>query len=132
MAHATEADLTAWLEGSGLAVPADAERQLERASLLVDRATVAAVYDTDEAGTATDQDVLDALSDATCAQVEWWIETGDELGRTAGLTSAGIGSVNLSWGGPGDSTGGSTSRLADRAVDVLVVAGLTPKVGVGA
>lgn len=124
MAHATEQDLTDWLAGSGLAVPADADRQLERASLLVDRATVAARYDPD------DPDIIQALSDATCAQVEWWLASGDELGETSQWSDMAIGSARLARQA-GTAADRDDGRLAARAKDVLIVSGLTPAVTVG-
>lgn len=123
MAYATVAQLTAWLDPTP--VPDDAERQLDRASQLIDRATVAAVYDVTD-GTATDADVLQALADSTCAQVAWWMATGDELGDVGRWTSVSIGSASLSTGG--GSGGGSTRRLAPAAAEILVTAGLVPAV----
>lgn len=67
--HATEQDLTAWLPtGVDIDEPA---RLLDRASVLVDQ-YVRAPYD------PADEATLQALSDATCATVEAWIETGEE------------------------------------------------------
>lgn len=70
MAYATTAELATYLnvaEGD-LTV---GDRELERASELLDDVIVA-TYTTD------DSDVETALQDATCAQVEYWIELGEE------------------------------------------------------
>lgn len=71
MAHATTAQLAAWLAVEEGDLPGDAERLLDRASETIDE-TVVAPYDDD------DSDILDVLADATCAQVEFWIEVGEE------------------------------------------------------
>lgn len=126
MAYATVAELEAWL---GQTPPADAERLLDRASGLVDRATVAAVYKVDDQGAPTNPDMAATLRDATCAQVEYWIETGDEMAAMSTLSSVAIGSVRL---GTGQQGGGASPRLAPRAADLLIVGGLNPRPGVGA
>ncbi|MFA9432886.1 MULTISPECIES: hypothetical protein [unclassified Egicoccus] len=124
MAHATVAQLTAWLAHSAIAAPADNEagRLLERASVTVDRATVAAIYAVNDQNDPTDDKVRQAFVDATCAQVEWWLVTGDEYGQTAGLHHVTQGSANIS---------GRFPRLAPRARDILVTAGLGAAVAVG-
>lgn len=71
MAYATKAELASYLNVNEADLPDDAERLLDRASELIDE-TVVAVYDTD------DEDVQAALRDATAAQVEFWIEVGEE------------------------------------------------------
>ncbi len=74
-AYATVAQLTAWLP-SGTSV-SDADRQLLRASELIDE-HVRTAYTVDSSGIPTDADVAAALSDATCAVVEAWLEVGEE------------------------------------------------------
>lgn len=129
MAYATVQQLTAWLGGES-AVPSDADRLLDRASELIDTATVAAVYATDVDGQPTEHRVIDGLRDATCAQVEYWLETGDELGVAGAYGSVSIGSVTLSGSTRGGSGGSGPARLAPRARDVLIRAGLGPRVAV--
>lgn len=126
MAYATYAQLSTWI-GSSQTVPAEAEgdRLLARASSLIDRALIAAIYDVDSSGDPTDADVIQALADAACAQVAWWIKTGDELGDDGRWTSVSIGSARLSRGnGNGAST---SSRLAPQVLDILITAGLNPR-----
>lgn len=111
-AYATTAELAAWL---GTDPPADAERQLRRASELLD-ATVYGAYSVDSVtGLPADPDAAAVLRDAACAQVEFWVEVGeahDFDGGAGGQISIG----GLAMRRP--------SRLADRALDLLRTAGL--------
>lgn len=122
-AYATTGELAAWLED---AVPKKAGRMLRRASRYVDTLIRCAVYDVDEHAMPTDPAVAAALRDATCAQVEWWDETGDEgTGGAVALAGASIGSVRL--GGAATSAPGGTvpPGVAPAAWSALVAAGLT-------
>lgn len=93
MPYATNEQLGTYLQGSAIGVPEDAARLLVRASELIDDHTAAAVYDVDTAGAPTYQPVIDALANAVCAQVEYWL-TGDEeddiLGPTQGAAIGGM------------------------------------------
>lgn len=68
-------EVTGWLPAG--TVVADADRLLRRASELVDEA-VRVPFAVDEDGLPTDTDKAQALADATCAQVEDWLEVGEE------------------------------------------------------
>lgn len=71
---ATISDLTARLS-SAYTVPADADTLLVKASELIDDATqgrAQEVYD------GTDVDLKLLLAQATCDQVEYWLEVGEE------------------------------------------------------
>lgn len=70
--------LAAWL-GDDQTVPAawDQTRVLERASRVVDR-LITGVYAIDGDEQPTDDDVAAAMSEATCAVVEYWIAAGGE------------------------------------------------------
>lgn len=68
--YATAEALTAWL---GYQPPANAEVLLTRASLVIDDLLVGVRYDVDGDSLPTDTDVAEALSDAVCAQVAWWL-----------------------------------------------------------
>ncbi|MES9804923.1 hypothetical protein [Streptomyces cinereoruber] len=59
---------------TGTTAPANAARLLARASRLVDRAVVASLYDTDLSGYPADTDIRDGFRDATCVQVEAWVD----------------------------------------------------------
>jgi hypothetical protein len=56
--------------------PSNAGSLLRSASLIVARETKAAFYDTDDTGMPTDAMVLDAFTQATCAQVCQWVTLG--------------------------------------------------------
>lgn len=124
--YATRADLEAYLPAA-LTLPAEPEatRMLTRASEVVDDLLVTAVYDVDAGLLPTDTTVAEALRQATCAQVAWWIETGDETGAAAQYQSVSIGSVSLSRGysGAGSSTG-TAQRISDDAMRHLRRVGL--------
>jgi hypothetical protein len=76
LAYATTAQLGTWI---GVASPADAARLLDRASTVIDYALIGAIYNVDGTGSPTDANVIQAVQDATCAQVEWWLANNDEL-----------------------------------------------------
>lgn len=116
--YATTADLAEHLEA---APPEGARRLLRQASQDVEHATRSAIYATDTGGFPTDPAVIAAFKGATCAQVEWWGETGDAFGVQGSYASVKIGSVALS-GGPG--TTGTRGDLADNARTILDNAGL--------
>lgn len=90
MPHATSAQLAAY---TGAAAPSDADRLLTRASEVIDAALLTATYSVDSIGTAREADVLTALQNATCAQVEFWLagdEEDDVLGPTQGYAVGGM------------------------------------------
>lgn len=114
MAYATSAELASSdFLPADLDVPTDVDRLLSRASRAVDRLLLLAscVYAVDDDGLPTDDRVVAALRDATCAQAAWWIETGDEAGTASVVQSASSG------GGP--SSSGPMPRWAPDAVDVI-------------
>lgn len=122
MSYATVDDLEAYVGRDDID---DAERKLERASSLVDEALIGAFYAVDASSNPTDADVIAAMRDATCAQVEWWEETGDELGAAGQYSSVGIGSVSLVRANSA-TTGQAPGLLCPRALGHLRVAGLYP------
>lgn len=127
MAYATRAALSTWV-GTSQTLPTDTEqdRLLERASQDIDLLLITAVYDVDSGGNPTDSDVAEALSDATCAQVEWWLEIGDEMGAASAWDDVAIGSVRLGRGNGSGGDGASTPPVAPRAAQRLQLAGLLP------
>ncbi|MGD6762047.1 hypothetical protein ACOKM5_24240 [Streptomyces sp. BH097] len=123
--YATPEQLTAW---TGRPAPPDADRLLERASEDVDDALTTAVYATDTAGMPTCPTTRQALADATCAQVEYQLATGDDGTGAAGRwDSVSIGPVSLSGRKDGPSAAGDVD-LAPRAHRALRRAGLLPGV----
>lgn len=124
--YATAADYTTWVgadeSDSTAVVPADIDRQLARASLDIERATLTAVYAVDDDGLPTDTAIAQAFEDATCAQVEAWQDTGDELGTGVTYDDVQIGSVRLARRNTSLST--TPGALAPRAATILSLAGL--------
>lgn len=116
MAYATAAEYASY---SGRTAPADIDRLLERASETIDSVVVAS-YAIDSDGDPTDAEIIAALRKATCAQVEWWDEGGDELGVMSQYSSVGVGSLNLSRG----QQAAKPSLLAPRAQGHLQTVGL--------
>ncbi|MFE0877313.1 hypothetical protein ACFW4X_21060 [Streptomyces smyrnaeus] len=123
--YATPEQLTAW---TGQPAPAGAERLLARASADIDDALLTAVYATDAAGMPTHPDTVQALADATCAQVEYQLAMGDDGTGAAGRwDSVSIGPVSLS-GRRQEPTASGDVDLAPRASRALKRAGLLPGV----
>jgi hypothetical protein len=121
--YATSTELATWL---GTAAPANADRLLTIAAHRIKRVIRHALYDTDTDGEATDEDVIAALRDATCAQVQYMTVTGDETGATRGATALSLGAASVSFAAPTDRDG--EPGLSDVAADILINAGLTPYV----
>lgn len=105
-------------------------KRLRSASIEVEKLTRRAVYETDDEGYPTDADVADAMSEATCAIVEYWESTDDPDGAESIAGAVKIGSVSL-----GTTSSAQTSkspyerlleRIGTRAVDILTNAGLIP------
>lgn len=124
--YATTSDYRNFVGGGP--VPADLDRaMLTAASRRIDRTLLGAIYAVDGDGLPTDCAVAAALRDATCAQVEDWIETGDNgTGSGATVSDVQIGSVRIgrAAGAPGNQPGGID--VARKALDILSVAGLYP------
>lgn len=113
VAYATEAELTAYLPDG--TVVTDADRLLARASELID-GTVTSSFAVDaDTDLPTDPDVAAALRDATCAQVEQWLEVGEE-NDIDGLAGT---QVSLT-----DYSGKRAPKVAPRAFRILQNAGL--------
>jgi hypothetical protein len=109
MAYATVQDLTGWLTGSDLTPPtgAKATHMLDRATDLVDEHVLSG-YDADDAGNPTNPDVIAALRDAVCAQVEQWLSVGEDNDTDGYPRGTGMSA-------PGVSTSARPARLAPRA-----------------
>lgn len=109
-AYATPADLAGYLR-SGTA-PSDAARLLARASELIDEAVMPNQIDLDNT------EHVAAASKATCLQVEWWLEEGEQRdthGPVSQLTASKTQEV-MGRSAP--------TYLAPRARRVLLLAGL--------
>lgn len=115
VAYATEAELAAFLSDGTTVV--DASRLLARASELLDE-RITAPFDVDaDTALPTDTTVASALSGACCAQVEFWLEVGEEH-DVSGLANRGaaVGHLRLDSLPP---------ELAPRARRILSSVGLT-------
>ncbi|MGW7416130.1 hypothetical protein [Streptomyces sp. NPDC054863] len=121
--YATPEQLSMWL---GTPAPSGAERLLARAGEDIDSALLTAIYRVDEDGDPIEPRVVAALADATCAQVEHWLATGDDGTGAGGVwDSVSIGPVSLS-GRSRTPSAASGVELAPRADRALRRAGLTP------
>ncbi|TFV91404.1 hypothetical protein [Blastococcus sp. CT_GayMR16] len=117
----TEPGQVAWLTADQLtAIGDDADRILLRATeLIAEHTTTGWTLNTD--GDPAVTEVREALRDATCAQVEQWLEVGEEndvAGYSRGA-AMGVGGVNLS---------SLPSILAPRARRILRLSGLNSAV----
>lgn len=114
LAHATEEQLNAYL-ADGVSVRGSG-RILVRASEVIDDHVRASYTLNTTTDLADDSDVALALADAVCAQVEFWLEVGEEHdvdGSAGGQISVG-----------GWSTNRLPPELAPRARRHLAAAGL--------
>lgn len=102
--YATTTDLANFLRD---VPPEHARKSLENASQLLEGALLTAIYPTDIDGYPTNPVHAAAFARAVCAIVEWWVETGDELGAGADWASASAGGVSVTKGGKSTTT---TSR----------------------
>jgi hypothetical protein len=116
--YATIADLEVYLAAEP---PVEAQRLLNRAQELIDDALISSPYVSDANGNPTDAGVLAALNKATCAQVEYWITNGDELGQLKQYQSYSIEGISVTRGGLA-----SSSDICDRAKAALRAGKLLP------
>lgn len=97
---------------------------LRRASTQVESYVRLARYETDDDGYPVDPGVSEAMTEATCAQVTWWDETGDVTGADAisGVTK--ILSVSLGSTAAGGQRSPAEARASAEAITILRNAGL--------
>lgn len=101
--------------------------RLRRASGVIDGITRLSRYLTDEDGYPTDAGITEAFTNATCAQVAYWLETDDPTGAISQEGSFSIGSVSI--GAVGRSAGNGApdeqgARIAPEAIEILQTVGL--------
>ena len=120
MAWATVDELTAFV-ADDTEIPGDAGRLLERASELVGYVTRFAVYDVNTDDEPTDTTVLAALRAATCAQVEYWLISGEDDDIGVEPTTISVGPLSVGWGASrtGVGSGFTAPILAPRAQRIL-------------
>lgn len=118
--YATAADYQAY---SGQTPPADIDRQLARASELLDSdVLMTAWYNTDPAtGLPTDATVAAAFSNAVSAQVEFWNEgPGEDVDISGPIQGVTIGSMSIQYGaGNNRIAAGTIAPRVYRALSVL-------------
>jgi hypothetical protein len=121
--YATAADYQTY---TGQTPPADIARKLIDATRMLEAEVFRLCYYTvdDTTGLPTDTAVAQAFTDAVCAQVQWWVELGDQLGAIGvGWGEVRIGSVMLNRG-----DGQAAARMvAPQALDALRSPDLTPE-----
>lgn len=94
--YATASDLEDYLRADP---PADADRLLERASELLDaEVLLTAWYDVDDSLMPTNALVIAAFARATCAQVEFWGEVGEQNDTSGPIQGVTIGSASIQYG----------------------------------
>lgn len=96
--HATVEELEAWI-GQQIDL-LEGERLLRSASIRITQATSNATYQVED-GLPVDPAVVSALRDATCAQAEWFMETGDRIGAGQAAPSQ-LGSLRFDAGSDND------------------------------
>ncbi len=126
--YATSADYQTY---TGQTPPTDIAARLARASRFLSSEVFRICgYEVDEDGYPSNAIVKQAFADAVCAQVQWWEETGDELGVAGRYGSVKLGSLSLS--GPGSSSGSGTAvsgrEVAEAALEALRSEDLTPEI----
>ena len=107
-------------------LPANADAILSAASLEVARLTQNARFDVAN-DVPTDPKIVQALQDATCAQANFFAETGDLTGASGQFMSMTLGSFSASRNTPGGAPGAAGvdgSRTAADTITILTLAGL--------
>jgi len=120
--YAVEADVTAFMSAHA-PIPnppydtTEISRLVIRACELVDNWLARYAFSTDSIGNPTDPTLLNALNGAVCAQVEFWILSGDELDEMGQWQQFSVEGVTMTR--TGDSATVRRSRLCARAYDYL-------------
>jgi hypothetical protein len=128
-AYATAAELAAYTNVAITDQGTD-DRMLQRATDQINTALIGLFYATDTLGNPLDANQILGLKNATCAQVEYWRATGDELGLAEDYASFTIGSVSLNRGGKATAPKPRGPVLCPRAIQHLRMAGMWPVIPV--
>ncbi|MGX1909002.1 hypothetical protein ACWIID_09085 [Streptomyces phaeochromogenes] len=124
--YATSADYQSY---TGQTPPADIEARLARASRFLDSNVFRLCwFEADEDGYPANAIVAEAFAAAVCAQVQWWAETGDELGAGGQWDSVKLGSLALSRGSSGSGSSSSGREIAETAMEALRSPDLTKEI----
>lgn len=126
--YANLGDITAWL---GEDPDTDVAPLLRKASLLVARACRNDLYDTDSAGKPADDDLVDAMRDAVCAQVDKWLAAGYDViagpgGQPARKTTVAVDGASYSTDAylTNNARDAAMTNLCDDSLTILRNAGL--------
>lgn len=116
--YATPQDLAAYA-GESVSLPSETEQErlLSRASEYLDYVTLDRIN-------TSDSEHAEAARKATCEQVLYWLQYGEQTGSGPLLGSYSIGKLSLNFGGGGAGRQGTQQRLAPRARSLLFLAGL--------
>jgi hypothetical protein len=95
---------------------------LTKASVIIDRALIGAVYATDPQGYPTDAGLLDVVMKATCEQVLFMVDLDDDTGAKQRFQSVTVG--NVTFQRAQGTAGNARIPLAPGAMDLLQVAGV--------
>jgi len=140
LVYATTDDLTGWVNPA----PANTGALLRAASALVRRATLTAIYDTDDDGAPSQDFAWAAFRDATCAQVAAWVAAdvdpaagGVQL-QAAPTRAKALGTARVEYDTAAAASvtamsarSAAATRLCQEALLILAAAGLVPsEVGV--
>lgn len=101
---------------------AEHDRLLSRASELLASTAIRARFSVGDDGLPTDSTIADTLADACCAQVEYWLDIGEDF-AIEGLVGA-MSALSSSVQAP--------ASLAPRAYHILHASGLTQPWDIGA
>lgn len=112
--YATQADAAAYMGIEVAALPTDIDRLLTQATHLVDYVTLNQID-------ITDAHHEQAAQDATCAQVEYWINHGEDEEFSPAIKSYQKSKVSVTYAGNPQSI---PPKLCERAKRHLLLAGL--------
>lgn len=97
----------------------DLKQSIRMASYRVRDELKTARFEVAADGRPVDQQVADAIKDATLAQLTYWGETGDESGAVAGGSGGSILSVTLPGGGAQSAATKQEARTAPAVAEIL-------------
>lgn len=116
-----------WLSSA----PTDATSLIRMASALVRHATRRDLYDTEPSGLPADDDIAEAMRDATCAQAAMWSKAGIDpvagsVGRVANVVSQTADGGSVTYGNlvTSEEITASVSTLCDVSLRILQAEGL--------
>lgn len=116
--YATKDDVTTWV---GEEPDVDVTAMIRKASILVGHACRNDLYTLDGAGKPSDPDLVEAMRDAVCAQVDYWVAAG--INPSAGAGGVGLVKTEMSVDGATvkyDTTGVvAASQAAAASIDGL-------------